>query len=138
MSSRKTPEDIAATMPLHLVAATYNDLGAGLRNPNPLHPLWITYTAVRHEFHYRLAQHYATLPSTEIVAILRMAIQEPWADKACTAQAVVDVIERELRERFPGAAVESDAFIDTIDLSDPTVGDYGHLQVLIDHTGVSS
>lgn len=125
-----------ADMPLEWLSKALDDLGADMHNPNPKEPRWIAFTALSREFHRRMAAHYATVCDEEAVAVMTLTMCQPWKDKTTSAQVVADAVENELRARFAGAAQIADAFLDGVSLDDESVGEYDHLRVLVDSTGV--
>lgn len=133
----RTPADVAASMPLDPLVKVLNQVGSSVRNPNPTDPEWMAFRAVSSEFHRRMAAHYATVSDKECVAVLTMTMREPWAAKSHSAQIVADAVENELRARFSGAAEIADAFLDGTSLDDSSVGEYDHLRVLLDSTGIT-
>lgn len=136
MSQQHSPETFVATIPFDRLAEIYNRLGADLHNPRPGDLDWQTFVVIRQEFQDRLAAHYVTVSDRELVGVLNMSMLEPWAKKTRTAQAVVDVVERELRTRFASAAAASDAFVEAVDRVAPDFDEYAFLRVLIAESGV--
>ena len=127
---------LASRVPLLVLTENLNALGASLNNPKD--PKWKVYGAVSSEFYNRMAAHYATVSDEEAVAVLAMTMSESSTSKSSSAQIVADVVEAELRSRVPAASDLADAALDRAPIGDDSVGEYDHLQVLLDATGINS
>ena len=64
-----------------------------------------------------------------------MTMSESSTGKTDSAQIVADVVEAELRTRFAAASDLADAYLDGRSLD--TAGEYDHLRVLLDATGIA-
>lgn len=135
MGAEHLAQLVSAT-PLAQISATLDTVGAQLERPDPQEPTWIAFQAFSREFHRRMAAHYATVSDEDAVAVLLMTMGQSWASKSTSAQVVADVVENELRMLFAGAAAIADAFLDGVSFDDESVGEYDHLRVLVDSTGV--
>lgn len=123
-------------MSLERLADVLNKTALLLADADMSDPVWRVYAVVSQEFYVRLAPHYGRVSDEELAAVLMLCLAKPPQGKTALEDVVLELVEDEMRSRFPGASAAADEVLADTELGIESVGEYDYLRVLLRESGV--